>query len=56
MADELTHEKDFGRTDRYANKDEQRETEICNVAETKPAEQKGDEDPDEPTSDVNRDE
>lgn len=57
MADELTREKDFGRTDRYANKDGQRETEVQNAAKDTPkSAQQNDEDPDAPQSDVNRDE
>jgi hypothetical protein len=43
-----TREKDFGRTDRYDNKDE-KDFNVRNVG-------KPDEDPDAPSSDVNRDE
>jgi hypothetical protein len=42
-----TREKDFGRTDRYDNKDE-RDFNVRDIPD--------DEDPDDPTSDVNRDE
>lgn len=33
MADELTRDRDFGRTDRYANKDEQQEAEVRNMGD-----------------------
>jgi hypothetical protein len=46
-----THERDFGRTDRYDNKDEAG----FNVRKTGDDSER-DEDPDDPASDVNRDE
>jgi hypothetical protein len=49
-----TREKDFGRTDRYDNKDE-KDFNVRDVGD-RPSARSDDEDPDAPTSDINRDE
>jgi hypothetical protein len=52
-----THESDFGRTDRYDNKDE-KGFDVRHTRERAAREDAGtpDEDPDHPESDINRDE